>query len=110
MTPADLPITGEAEWLRQYGPWALLVVCFGVIIFLYRELAKQRSEQIACLDKHAKELKDLGEAHKEEMGAVLNRLVETSTTQIREYHGLAEKITTVVDTLSKRLEGRGGRP
>ena len=109
MTPSDVPGAGTAEWLREYGPWALVVVCFSVIGFLYRAYSKARDAHEAALIAHTEEIKELNAEHKKEMEDIVNRLIETSTTQVREYHMLAEKIALVVDSLSKRLEGRGGR-
>jgi hypothetical protein len=109
MTPADVPGAGTAEWLREYGPWALVVVCFSVIAFLFAALGKSRDAHAKVLADHTAEIKAINEAHKKEMSGIVDRLIETSTTQVREYHALAEKIALVVDSLTKRLGDRGSR-
>ncbi len=109
MAPTDVPGAGEAEWLREYGAWALLVVCFGVIVFLFRAYTKARDDHEVALTAHTEAIKLLTAEHKKEMGEIVDRLIETSTTQVREYHMLAEKITSVMESLSKRLESKGVR-
>ena len=117
MSPTDVPGTATAEWLQQYGPWALVVVCFSVILFLFRALSTARDTHESGLSSHTEEIKAIGAAHteeiksigaehKREMEVILNRLIETSNTQVREYFQLAEKVTAVIDALSRRIEGR----
>lgn len=108
MANPDFPIVAEAQWLREYGPWALVVVCFSTIIYLFAALNKARDAHAAALEAHTDEIKSLNAEHKREMEVILNRLIETSTTQVREYHVLAEKISAVVDSLSRRLDNRRG--
>ena len=108
MAPAEVPGASTAEWLREYGPWALVVVCFSVIGFLFRALSNARDAHAEALKAHTEEVKELNEGHKREMEQIVNRLIETSTTQVREYHLLAEKISSVVESLTKRLD-RSGR-
>lgn len=109
MAPTDVPVAGTAEWLREYGPWALVVICFSVIAFLFAALSKARDATVAAQIAHTGEIKEINEAHKKEMSGIVDRLIETSTTQVREYHMLAEKIALVVDSLTKRLGERGPR-
>lgn len=104
----DIPVATEAQWLREYGAWALVVICFSTIVYLFLALSRARDAHAAALEAHTEEIKELNAAHKKEMEVILNRLIDTSTAQVREYHTLAEKISTIVDSLSRRLD-RGGR-
>lgn len=99
------PVT-DAEWLQRYGPWGLLVLALSAIIFLYRANAGER------------------DAHKLEMTALMNRLIDTTTAQVKEYSTLSNSVVathnnvvaslagvaSTLEGLSRRIDDKGRRP
>ncbi len=91
----------DADWLSQHGPWGLVVVAFAAILYLFRTLSTERAA-------HTEEIKQLGLTHKSEMSVLLNRLIETSTKNIEEYHKLANGVTVVLSSIERQLTKRAG--
>ena len=70
------------------------------VLYLFRALSMER-------EAHTKKIEELGLEHKREMSVILNRLIETSTKNIEEYHKLANGVTSVISALERQLARRG---
>lgn len=90
-----------AEFLTVYGPLGILALV-GLIsaAHMFRVLQHERGE-------HTKLTNEMVAEHRSDMQAMVERYIQTSTTQIEQYYNLAEKLQTVVDSALRRLE-RGG--
>lgn len=85
MTPID---TGAVDTLQRYGPWALVVLLLGVVAYLYRAITAERA------------------TFEEKLMSVMDRLIETTTTQLKEYAALAQSVANTVESLSRRIDDR----
>ncbi len=114
-------VTGTAEWLQTYGPWAVVVLCLGGMGILWRALSAARTlddtkdekhrEQLERIGKeHREQLERIGKEHKVEMATLLDRIVAGSNTQVDKFSGLAEQSARVVEALTRRVRkpGRAG--
>jgi len=74
------------------------------------ELGTNQAKQIEELgETHAKRLETLTTEHKAEMRALLERLIDGHQTQIAEHHKLVERMTNVLDSMSRKFD-RPDRP
>lgn len=89
----------------QYGALGLMTVSAGAIIkTLWKSLSDERLARTADAVTHRKELDACNATHKAEMAALVERLIVASSTMTGEYHTLAERMTSVLESLSKKLE------
>lgn len=95
--------TDVAEWLENYGPWAVVVLCIGAIVVLWRQLITDRKA-------HSDQLERIGKEQKAELTVVLDRLIEATNTQVEKFANLAEQSGRVVDALTRRVKNRDGGP
>lgn len=89
--------TDIAQWLQTYGPWAIVVICMGAIVVLWRQITTER-------DKRIEQIERLGKEHKAELTVVLDRLIEATNTQVEKFANLAEQSGRVVDALTRRVK------
>ena len=89
---------GEA--LSVYGPLGIMAfVGITAAIYMFRVLGRERkahTEQLALVHKE----------HKAEMQAMVERYISTTTTQIEQYHNLAEKLQGMIESIARRLDRR----
>ena len=108
MTPDAIT---SSDWVKTYGPLGLLAI-IGLIaaVYLFRTLQRERRSFEKTLIDMAKEhqatLVELVKEHKAEMKAMVERHIHTTTTQITQYHTLAEKLHTLVESALRRLDRR----
>ncbi len=76
-----------AESLQRYGAWGLVVVLAGCVVYLFRVLSAERDE------------------HKREMMAFMDRLIVTTTAQVKEFTTLSQSVVTTIESLSRRIDG-----
>jgi DNA anti-recombination protein RmuC len=69
------------------------------------EIGKTHKAEIEALGKHhAARLEAITSDHKTEMRQLMERLIETHSSQMREYHKLAENMTNVLDSMSRKFD------
>lgn len=102
----------------QYGALGTLTIAATTTAgILWKKLQAEQQGRRLDAEAHAKKIEELFTAytkrldeitatHKAEMNVLLERLIEGNATLVREYHGLAERITLVLDSLSKKFERR----
>ncbi len=89
------------EALTVYGPLGLLAaVGLGAAGYMFRALSRERTA-------HQDQLATLVTDHKAEMQTMVDRYIQTTTTQIEQYHNLAEKVHGMVESIARRLDHRG---
>lgn len=89
---------GEA--LKIYGPLgALAFIGCAAAYVLFRTLMRTR-------DKHDADMKKLQEDHRKELQAMVERYIQTTTTQIEQYHNLADKLYGMIESIARRLDRR----
>jgi hypothetical protein len=87
--------------LINYGALGVLcILCVCSTVYLFRMLMRERAKYMA--ESKATEI-----AHREEMKALVERYIATSNAHVKEYHVLADKITAVLESLTRRVERRG---
>lgn len=89
------------EALTVYGPLGILaLVSMLAAGHMFRVLIKER-------EKHNQQFEALTKDHRAEMKAMLDRHIETTTTQITRYHDLADKLHAVIDSIARRIDRKG---
>jgi hypothetical protein len=90
------------EVLTIYGPLGVLaLVGLSAATHMFRVVQAERKTSQEQLNKLTSE-------HKAEMQAMVDRYIQTATTQIEQYHNLAEKLHGVVESIGRRLDRREG--
>jgi hypothetical protein len=88
------------EVLKVYGPLgALAFVGCAAAVILFKTLSRER-------DKHAARIEALSAEHKAEMQVMVERYIQTTTTQIEQYHVLADKLHGMIESIARRLDRR----
>lgn len=89
-----------AQILKVYGPLgALAVIGIGAAVHMFRVLTRERRE-------HTERLAQLQTEHKAEMQTMVDRYIETTSTTHEKYHGLAERLHALVESLSRKIDRR----
>lgn len=103
----DPSVTSTAEWLKTYGPWALLVVTGVVIVVLWRRLSAKDDAALAREEvrgtKHAEKIESIMREHKSEMAILLDRVIAASATQVDKIANLAEQNSRLAEALGRRV-------
>lgn len=110
----------DPSLLTQYGALGVLTLsAVSVSAALWRRLSSHQDMHAKKIEEltggHAKQIEELGETHakrleaitsehKTEMRVLMERLIETHGTQMREYHKLSENMVTVLDSMSRKFE------
>lgn len=76
------------------------LLCVSATVYMFLTLQRERN-------KYTADLKASEDAHREEMKALVERYIAASNTHVKEYHALADKITAVLESLTRRVERRG---
>jgi hypothetical protein len=96
------------EALTVYGPLGIMAL-IGLLIAgkLFRVLQQERdgwNQEAAKLNAtHKAEIQRIATEHKAEMQAMVDRYIQTTTSQVEQYHNLADKIGAVLSSLSSRV-------
>lgn len=102
---------GEASWFNQGVLGLVVLLTIAAIVALWRQLLKERTshkkEMTEQTDSCKKELVDMTDLHRRELRELRDRFIEQTTMQVRDYHTLAEKTTSVLDSLARRVDRRG---
>lgn len=94
-----------AEVLTVYGPLGLLAsVGLSAAAYMFRVVGRERAGHTDQLAVHAEQLAALNKEHKAEMQAMVERYIQTTTTQIEQYHSLAEKLHGMIESIARRLD------
>lgn len=96
------------EVLTVYGPLGTLaLVGLYAAAKMFYVLQAERQEYDQRLDQlntaHREELQKIGGEHKAEMQAMIERYIRTTTSQVEQYHTLADKISAVLASLTHRV-------
>jgi hypothetical protein len=110
----------EPSIFLQYGALGLLAFsAVSVAAALWRRLSTEQDAHTKKIDAthaaHTKQLEEIGEfhakrleaitaEHKTEMRLLMERLIETHSTQMREYHKLSENMVNVLDSMTRKFE------
>lgn len=91
----------------QYGALGVMALAAGGIVkILWKSLNVERQARLDDAKTHRKELDACNAMHKAEMAALVERLIVASSTMTEEYHTLAERMTSVLESVQKRLPQR----
>ena len=86
------------EVLTIYGPLGILaLVSLSAAGHMFRVLGRERAA-------HTEQLAILNKEHKAEMQVMVDKYVQTTTTQIEQYHGLAVKLHNMIESIARRLD------
>jgi hypothetical protein len=99
----------EPSIFLQYGALGLLAFsAVSVAAALWRRLSTEQDAHTKQLEEigefHAKRLEAITAEHKTEMRLLMERLIETHSTQMREYHKLSENMVNVLDSMTRKFE------
>jgi len=85
------------EALTVYGPLGILAgVGFFASLKMFRTLCEERTAK-------DRELQKVTIEHRTEMQAMIDRYIRTTTSQVEQYHNLADKIGAVLESLTQRM-------
>ena len=88
----------------QYGALGILTIGATTIAgILWKKLQSEQEGRLFDAKLNAERIDALCTEHKAEMKILLERLIEGNGTVVREYNGLAERTTKVLDSLTERL-------
>jgi predicted transcriptional regulator len=92
--------TALAKAFLVYGPLGLICIIMLLIAWrLYRDLTTERAS-------HTKEMNTERERHAQEMRELEERYITKAETWMDKNHELAKSINQVLDSVSRRYEGR----
>lgn len=94
-----------AQALKIYGPLGILaLVGITAAVHMFRVLNRERERHHEAVERFTAQITDLQATHKAEMQTMVDRFIETSTTVHKKYHGLAERLHVLVDSLTRKIE------